>query len=97
MVMRVLRELTPLEEPEKCLTCWGQGRVSMMAVYEVPGVEEFTIAHCTGCDGIFSLWTLSAEETHELFTHHTDKLKKIELGARSPTKLADGAEHGVDE
>ena len=53
-----------------------------MAVYEVPGVEEFTIAHCTECDGIFSLRMLSAEQTHELFTHHMDKLKKIEFAGR---------------
>ena len=97
MVMRVLRELTPLEKPEKCLTCWGRGRVSLMAVYEVPGVEEFTIAYCTECDGIFSLRMLSAEQSHEVFTHHMDKLKKIEFGARSPTRLADAAEKSVRE
>ena len=95
MVMRALSELTPLEEPEKCLTCWGQGRVSLMAVYEVPGVEEFTVAHCTECDGIFSLRKLSAEQTHEIFTHHMDKLKPMEFGELSPTRLADAADKAV--
>ena len=94
-IMGILSELTPLEKPEKCLNCWGLGRVSMMAVYEIPGVEESMVAYCTECDGIFSLRKLSAEQTHEIFTHHRDKLKKIEFGARSPTKLADAADKAV--
>ena len=53
------------------------------------------VAYCTECDGIFSLRKLSAEQTHEIFTHHRDKHKKIEFGARSPTKLADAADKAV--
>ncbi len=91
---RITRDMEP-EEHVGCTRCWDMGRESKVPAFRLPWHKDWMVAYCEECGGLFQCRRLTAEETHEVLTHHMDKLQPREFGARSPTRLADAAEKSV--